>query len=127
MASWNEGEEGDNWVTYGTAFSDDETGMFSALFLLINEIVFTEEGRFRAMQSGKQRAVPAAYEQRILNEKGRPLRFHGAFTGGFSAGYFNTVGSKEGEWFDAHCRFPVLTIEKTNQGCQHRLFTSTSF
>jgi G patch domain-containing protein 1 len=23
-------------------------------------------------------------------------RFHGAFTGGFSAGYFNTVGSKEG-------------------------------
>ncbi|KAL8590611.1 hypothetical protein ACOMHN_011047 [Nucella lapillus] len=27
--------------------------------------------------------------------KGRP-RFHGAFTGGFSAGYFNSVGSKEG-------------------------------
>ncbi|VDM27646.1 unnamed protein product [Hydatigera taeniaeformis] len=24
------------------------------------------------------------------------MRFHGAFTGGFSAGYFNTVGSKEG-------------------------------
>uniref|UniRef100_A0A672PRI3 G patch domain-containing protein n=1 Tax=Sinocyclocheilus grahami TaxID=75366 RepID=A0A672PRI3_SINGR len=23
-------------------------------------------------------------------------RFHGAFTGGFSAGYFNTVGSQEG-------------------------------
>ena len=29
------------------------------------------------------------------DSKGRP-RFHGAFTGGFSAGYFNTVGSKEG-------------------------------
>eukprot|EP00667_Euglena_gracilis_P033169 EG_transcript_53097 len=29
-------------------------------------------------------------------EKGRPKRFHGAFTGGFSAGFFNTVGSKEG-------------------------------
>lgn len=25
-----------------------------------------------------------------------PPRFHGAFTGGFSAGYFNTVGSEEG-------------------------------
>ena len=24
------------------------------------------------------------------------MRFHGAFTGGFSAGYFNTVGSEEG-------------------------------
>ena len=31
------------------------------------------------------------------DEKGRK-RLHGAFTGGFSAGYFNTVGSKEGEW-----------------------------
>ncbi len=30
-----------------------------------------------------------------LNEKGKKI-FHGAFTGGFSAGYFNTVGSKEG-------------------------------
>jgi G patch domain-containing protein 1 len=25
-----------------------------------------------------------------------PKRFHGAFTGGFTAGYHNTVGSKEG-------------------------------
>lgn len=31
----------------------------------------------------------------MTDEKGRQ-RFHGAFTGGFSAGYFNTVGSKEG-------------------------------
>ena len=31
----------------------------------------------------------------VVDEKGR-RRFHGAFTGGFSAGYFNTVGSKEG-------------------------------
>ena len=29
------------------------------------------------------------------DELGR-RRFHGAFTGGFSAGYFNSVGSKEG-------------------------------
>jgi G patch domain-containing protein 1 len=27
---------------------------------------------------------------------GRPERFHGAFTGGFSAGYYNTAGSAEG-------------------------------
>ena len=31
----------------------------------------------------------------VRDEKGR-RRFHGAFTGGFSAGYFNTVGSVEG-------------------------------
>uniref|UniRef100_A0A914D327 G patch domain-containing protein n=1 Tax=Acrobeloides nanus TaxID=290746 RepID=A0A914D327_9BILA len=31
----------------------------------------------------------------VTDEKGR-RRFHGAFTGGFSAGYFNSVGSKHG-------------------------------
>ncbi|KAL5021338.1 hypothetical protein ScPMuIL_000493 [Solemya velum] len=31
----------------------------------------------------------------VRDSKGR-VRFHGAFTGGFSAGYFNTAGSKEG-------------------------------
>lgn len=31
----------------------------------------------------------------MRDEEGR-RRFHGAFTGGFSAGYYNTVGSKEG-------------------------------
>ena len=31
----------------------------------------------------------------MTDEKGRQ-RFHGAFTGGFSAGYFNSVGTKEG-------------------------------
>ncbi|XP_072136125.1 G patch domain-containing protein 1 isoform X2 [Mobula birostris] len=35
-------------------------------------------------------------EQTVKDEKGRYKRFHGAFTGGFSAGYFNSVGSKEG-------------------------------
>ena len=34
-------------------------------------------------------------EQIVTDERGRQL-FHGAFTGGFSAGYFNSVGSKEG-------------------------------
>ncbi|XP_059849340.1 G patch domain-containing protein 1 isoform X2 [Hypanus sabinus] len=35
-------------------------------------------------------------DQTVKDEKGRYKRFHGAFTGGFSAGYFNSVGSKEG-------------------------------
>ena len=35
------------------------------------------------------------WEQEVRDEKGRK-RLHGAFTGGFSAGYFNTVGTKEG-------------------------------
>lgn len=35
------------------------------------------------------------WRQDARDEQGRK-RFHGAFTGGYSAGYFNTVGSKEG-------------------------------
>lgn len=35
------------------------------------------------------------WQQEVYDDRGR-RRFHGAFTGGFSAGYFNTVGSKEG-------------------------------
>ncbi|KAK0565884.1 hypothetical protein OC861_003545 [Tilletia horrida] len=35
------------------------------------------------------------WEQEVRDDQGRQ-RFHGAFTGGFSAGYYNTVGSKEG-------------------------------
>lgn len=34
----------------------------------------------------------------MTDEQGR-RRFHGAFTGGFSAGYYNTVGSEEGRIF----------------------------
>ena len=40
------------------------------------------------------------HEQSVKDAQGR-LRFHGAFTGGFSAGYFNTVGSKEGKLPDS--------------------------
>ena len=35
------------------------------------------------------------HEQIVTDERGKQ-RFHGAFTGGFSAGFWNTVGSKEG-------------------------------
>ncbi|KAL6827452.1 hypothetical protein J3E69DRAFT_380544 [Trichoderma sp. SZMC 28015] len=35
------------------------------------------------------------WKQEVRDDKGR-RRLHGAFTGGWSAGYFNTVGSKEG-------------------------------
>ena len=34
----------------------------------------------------------------VKDKQGR-RRFHGAFTGGFSAGYYNTVGTEEGKVF----------------------------
>lgn len=56
----------------------------------------------------------------VRDEKGR-RRLHGAFTGGFSAGYYNTVGSKEGACF-------VTQISDTAQsyiGWTPSTFTST--
>ncbi|NXU15329.1 GPTC1 protein, partial [Pardalotus punctatus] len=49
------------------------------------------------LQEGERikKSVPLQ-EQTVKDAKGRYQRFHGAFTGGFSAGYFNTVGTKEG-------------------------------
>ncbi|PAV58380.1 hypothetical protein WR25_23924 [Diploscapter pachys] len=44
--------------------------------------------------SGLKKPTPIQ-EQIATDWKGR-RRFHGAFTGGFSAGYFNTVGSRHG-------------------------------
>lgn len=49
-----------------------------------------------ALLSRKQRLTtraPRVWEQIATDEQGR-RRLHGAFTGGFSAGYFNTVDTK---------------------------------
>ncbi|KAJ3354888.1 hypothetical protein GGF32_002312 [Allomyces javanicus] len=44
---------------------------------------------------GKQASYVPVWKQEVTDDQGRK-RLHGAFKGGFSAGYFNTVGSKEG-------------------------------
>ncbi|PLW37899.1 hypothetical protein PCANC_15183 [Puccinia coronata f. sp. avenae] len=51
------------------------------------------------------------WKQEVTDEQGR-RRLHGAFTGGFSAGYFNTVGSKEG-WNPAE--FKSSRADKKNE------------
>lgn len=58
------------------------------------------------------RAVAARVNE-VRDEQGRQ-RFHGAFTGGFSAGYFNTVGSKEG-WKPS-----TFVSSKSARGAVHR-------
>ncbi|KAI8327461.1 hypothetical protein BD560DRAFT_418055 [Blakeslea trispora] len=68
--------KGENFVVFGTAFPEQ-----------------TEKDR-RAGRTDSGQFVPS-WKQEVRDEHGR-RRFHGAFTGGFSAGYFNTVGSKEG-------------------------------
>lgn len=63
----------DSFATVGTAF----------------ELLETPEDIQKAKKQKEK-------EQYVTDEQGR-RRFHGAFTGGFSAGYYNTVGSKEGK------------------------------
>eukprot|EP00466_Bigelowiella_natans_P011866 jgi/Bigna1/79493/fgenesh1_pg.62_\ len=55
-----------------------------------------EAGRRKAKDQATSKGNEGLpWNQEVTDARGR-RRFHGAFTGGFSAGYFNTVGSKEG-------------------------------
>ncbi|KAH9812604.1 hypothetical protein DFH28DRAFT_931022 [Melampsora americana] len=62
-------------------------------------------------KADKNEFVPI-WQQEVKDEKGR-RRLHGAFTGGFSAGYFNTVGSKEG-WVPTEFKSSRATKHKAN-------------
>ncbi|GKT65878.1 G-patch domain-containing protein 1 [Colletotrichum tofieldiae] len=57
------------------------------------------------------------HKQEVRDERGR-RRLHGAFTGGWSAGYFNTVGSKEG-WAPSTFVSSRTNRRKTNLDTVH--------
>eukprot|EP00890_Picochlorum_soloecismus_P002368 jgi/Picsp_1/3131/NSC_05972-R1_g patch domain-containing protein 1 len=60
----------------------------------IEEEVSGNRYRKRVQNPSTTRTLPE-WKQEVTDELGRK-RFHGAFTGGFSAGYYNSVGSAEG-------------------------------
>ncbi|XP_057771313.1 G patch domain-containing protein TGH [Salvia miltiorrhiza] len=72
----------DDFVFYGTPIGREEE--------------FTSRKKKAVAEaSGQLRTALPPWKQEVTDEEGR-RRFHGAFTGGYSAGYYNTVGSKEG-------------------------------
>ncbi len=58
---------------------------------------------------------PIAIEDQIVTDENGRRRFHGAFTGGFSAGFFNTAGSRDG-WSPAH--FKSSRVDRKEMGPQ---------
>ncbi|KAK8686275.1 hypothetical protein V6N13_125302 [Hibiscus sabdariffa] len=74
--------------------SDEEDYVFFGTPIEREEEITNRRKKAAAEASGNLRALPP-WKQEVRDEEGR-RRFHGAFTGGFSAGYFNTVGTKEG-------------------------------
>ena len=70
---------------------EDEFAVFGTALPPLKEAEIDDEGQITGLRPRHK-----SWEQPVLDARGRALRFHGAFTGGFSAGYFNTVGSKEG-------------------------------
>ncbi|KAM0908006.1 hypothetical protein ACQ4PT_015723 [Festuca glaucescens] len=73
-------DEGQDLVVYGTPIEREED--------------VSARKRRGVAEAGQLRTLPA-WKQEVRDEEGR-RRFHGAFTGGFSAGFYNTAGSKEG-------------------------------
>ncbi|KAJ1392320.1 SWAP/Surp [Sesbania bispinosa] len=74
--------------------SDEDDFVFYGTPIEREEELTSRKKKAIAESSGQLRTLPA-WKQEVRDEEGR-RRFHGAFTGGFSAGYYNTVGSKEG-------------------------------
>jgi G patch domain-containing protein 1 len=70
--------EGDDYVYYGTPLEQEQTSSYYAR-------------PSSTKDTGQVIGLPV-HKQQVRDEHGRQ-RFHGAFTGGFSAGYYNTVGS----------------------------------
>lgn len=64
--------------------------------MLVGTPLYEEEESVRGPKSFvPTKKVDPLWKQEVVDAEGR-RRFHGAFTGGYSAGYFNTVGSAEG-------------------------------
>lgn len=74
--------------------SDEEDCVFYGTPIEREEEFTSRKKKAVAEASGNLRSLPV-WKQEVTDEEGR-RRFHGAFQGGFSAGYYNTVGSKEG-------------------------------
>ncbi|EYU41032.1 hypothetical protein ABFS82_07G095700 [Erythranthe guttata] len=75
--------------------SDDEDFVFFGKPIEREEEVTTRKKKAISEASGQLRTSLPVWKQEVTDEEGR-RRFHGAFTGGYSAGYYNSVGSKEG-------------------------------
>ncbi|KAK6146343.1 hypothetical protein DH2020_020212 [Rehmannia glutinosa] len=75
--------------------SDDEDFVFYGTPIEREDEITTRKKKAISGASGQLRTVLPPWKQEVTDEEGR-RRFHGAFTGGFSAGYYNSVGSKEG-------------------------------
>ncbi|KXZ41750.1 hypothetical protein GPECTOR_296g800 [Gonium pectorale] len=74
-------DDGEDYHFFGTPLEDEQESRAS-------------QYRKPVKDPAQLRSLPV-WKQEVTDEQGRK-RFHGAFTGGFSAGYYNTVGSVEG-------------------------------
>ncbi|KAM5571061.1 G patch domain-containing protein TGH [Rosa sericea] len=75
--------------------SDEEDFVFYGTPIAREDDVNTSRKKKSVAEASGQLRTLAPWKQEVRDEEGR-RRFHGAFSGGFSAGYYNTVGSKEG-------------------------------
>ncbi|XP_074277999.1 G patch domain-containing protein TGH [Silene latifolia] len=75
--------------------SDEEDFVYVGTPILNEEETSTTRKKKALAEASSQLRTLPSWKQEVRDEDGK-RRFHGAFTGGYSAGYYNTVGSKEG-------------------------------
>ena len=89
-------DEGDGFIKYGTPLeplSDDEDDGDGDVYAKTPKAKKQKREKEETGLNAKGKHL--VQNQIVTDEQGR-RRFHGAFSGGFSAGYFNSVGSKVG-------------------------------
>jgi hypothetical protein len=68
---------------------------FLDIFFILVKIMIDSDDEHPYMGTSSNTNKEKIDPREVRDKEGRQ-RLHGAFQGGFSAGYFNTVGSKEG-------------------------------
>ena len=99
-------DEDESFVIYGTPLQEEEESRAGQRRKDVKDPALTKQlplhQQVRCQQLSAFAADMTANDthglgsmQEVTDAEGR-RRFHGAFTGGYSAGYYNTVGSLEG-------------------------------
>lgn len=93
--------EEENYVTFGVPLDPLDEGSyvmqinFMQVYILSDKFILYQSSRFNFAENIPRKKPVTIEDQYAYDAQGR-RRFHGAFTGGFSAGYFNTVGTRDG-------------------------------
>ena len=93
----DDNESKEDFVTIGTHFDPAEPTNSTSIVATLGKYWKQWLREYSCVFSGRKASKLVDLSSSTYGYDGK--RFHGAFTGGFNAGFYNTVGSVEGKWY----------------------------